>query len=533
MSRHTWRRRAATLTACAVTALGGATAAGSAHADGGPVLQMTAASAQVGLAVPPDGDGQVSWGLDTQGNTIHDLKVTVDITGISSFVDTPDDYCVDGLCTWHFDEVGEHGTGSLVDISPKAGAKLGSTGTAVISGTASDATIKPFDVQVTVGQVGLVVNGIPKVDDAKPGSTITAPVTLANTGSLVSATTDYTFTVSPGLKFAQHFSNCDYGTTDKEVESVGVTLQNAVCHFTTPVEPGKKYQLSTPLQLKVAKSALYEFLDYAPKSTSSTVPNTVRGNAAGALSLVPDGDAPHSGSQHSQWIVNAVNTADLAVTGDKATGKPGTEVTLTATIRNLGPADVYLATNDDQLSLEVDIPKGTTAVKVPSACGPWTPGAGKGEPKLGAPQYLCDLDRPFDAGHSQKLSFTVKVNADAPATTTSDVKPQLAYTGEPPYDTDKSNSTGHFTVTVPGGATSTGGSGSTGGTSGGSTGNSPGTQTGSSAGSTAGAGTEPNGSLASTGSNGTMTIAWTGAAALAAGGAVFAFVRSRRLRARA
>lgn len=533
MSPTTWRRWSAALTACAVTALGGALAAGPAHADAGPTLQLSGNS-QVGLAVPSDNDGQVGWALDTQGHTVHDLHVTVDITGISSFVSTTDDYCVNGLCTWNHDEVDEHGTGGLVDIAPKPDAKLGATGTAVVSATASDATIQSFTVQVTVGKVGLTVGNLKEIDDAKPGSTLTAPLTVSNIGSLVSATTDYTFVVSPGLGFAQHFPNCDYGTT-KDPIGPGITVEDAVCHFTTPVEPGKKYQLSTPLKLKVKKSALFEFFGYTLQSTSSTVPATVKSADAGALSLVPDGNAsPTPDQAGSHWVVNAANTADLAVTGDTATGRPGSEVTLTATVRDLGPASVYLATSDDQLSLLVDIPKGTTTTKVPSSCGPWT-GDGRGEPALGAPQYICELHRPFNAGDSEKLAFTVKVGSNAPATTSGKVRPQLAYGGEPPYDQPTANSTGTFTVHVPGGAVTTGGSGSTGGSS---DGNQPATLTGATSGSSGSAGgtsgnLEPNGSLASTGSQGTLTVAWTGAAALALGGALFAFVRSRKLRARA
>ncbi len=530
MSPNTWRRWGATLTACAVTALGGALAAGPAHADDNPTLQLSG-SPQVGLAVPSDGDGQVGWGLDTQGHTIHDVHVTVDITGISSFVDTTDDYCVSGLCTWNHDEVDGNGTGGLVDVTPKSGAPLGTTGTAVISGTASDATLQSFTVQVTVGKVGLTVGNTKEIDDAKPGSTLTAPVTVSNIGSLTSAATDYTFVVSPGLTFAQHFSNCDYGTT-KDPLGAGITVEDAVCHFTTPVAPGKKYRLSTPLKLKVRKSALFEYVRYTVKSTSSTVPATVKSAGADPVSLVPDGDAsPTPDQQASTWIVNAANTADLAVTGDTATGAPGSEVTLTATVQDLGPASVYLVTSDDQLSLLVDIPEGTTTTKVPAGCGPWT-GDGRGEPALGAPQYICELHRPFNAGDSEKLAFTVKVDSDAPATTSGDVRPQLAYGGLPPYDQPTSNSTGTFTVHVPGGGSgSTGGTGSTGGDS---NGNHSAAQTGATSGSGGtGSNLEPDGSLAHTGSDGTLTVAWTGAAALAVGGGLFTFVRSRRLRAAA
>jgi LPXTG-motif cell wall-anchored protein len=524
------RRTGRAALAAAAAAAAAVVPAARAHAADLPVLQLTA-RAPVALHVPPDPDDQISWGLDTQGHTVHDLHVTVDITGISGFATSSDDSCSAGLCTWDESEVGGNGTGGVLDLQAKKGAALGATGTAVITGTAADATLKSYTVQVTVGSVDLVVGGAPaEVDDAKPGSTISAPLTVADTGSLTSGSTDYTFAISPGLSFAQHFTNCDYGT-GVVTDSAPQAVQTATCHFTAPVEPGKKYTLSTPLKLKVKTSALFEFLDYEAVSTGSSVPRTAADDSGTALALVADGTAPTTGSTHGQWVVNAANTADLAVTGDTATASRGGSATLTATVTNNGPASIDLFTNDDQPSLLVDIPKGTTATAVPKACGPWS-GGGKGEPALGAPQYICDLDRPFDAGHSEKLSFTVKVDADAPATTSGDVTTQLAYGGRLPYDLPTSDSTGHFTVHVPDGSTG-------GGTSGGSgTAGAGGTPTatpaaaqatGTAGGSTSG-GTATTGTLASTGDRGTTLLAWIGGALLAFGGAAFALARVRRTR---
>lgn len=530
MSTRIWRRWAVTLAAAAVTMLGGALTTASAHADSGSAPYLFATS-PVGLAVPDDGEGQVSWGLDSKGSTLQDVHVTVDITGISSFAGSSNDFCVNGLCTFDRGDVGEHGTGGVVDIKAKPTAELGTSGTAVITGTASGETLAPFTVKVTVGAVDLVVNAIEQIDDAKPGSTLTAPVTVANAGSLTAATTDYRFAISRGLSFATHFPNCDYRTSTGGWEQTVAT-----CHLTTPIEPGKKYKLSAPLKLKVKESALHEFLGYAPTATSTTVPATPRTTSTADLSLVPDGSAPPAASapQHGQWAIDAANTADLAVTGDTATAGPGATATLTATVSSLGPASVDSSTYDDQLSLLVDIPEGTTTTRMPASCDPWT-GGGDSGPEPGAPQYMCDLDSPFDSGHTQKLTFTVKVDADAPATTSGSVVTQVASGGALPYDTDKANNTSTLTVKVPGGAaTTTGGSGSTGG------GNQPSAQTGTQAGAASGtAGTTggdapaATGSLASTGGNGTMAVAFTGAAVLALGGAVFAFTRSRRDRARA
>lgn len=529
MSTHIGRRWAAVVAAMAVTLLGGALTTGSAHADDGSAPSLSARTPEA-LAVPDDGDGQVSWGLDSKGSTLHDVHVTVDITGISSFATSRDDYCVNGLCTFDIGDVGANGTGGIVDIAPKPDAKLGSSGTAVITATASGVTIAPFTVKVSVGSVDLTVNRLDEIDKVAPGSTLTEPVTVANTGSLTATTTDYRFAVSPGLSFATHFPNCDYA--DGAAEGWEATV--ATCHFSTPIEPGKKYQLSTPLKLDVKKSALYELFSYKPTATSTGVPATPKSTSDADLTLVPDGSAQGDAAQQGQQSINAANTADIAVTGDTATAKPGETATLTATATNQGPATVDRHTYDDQLTVMVDIPKGTTATQVPDGCVPWDNGTR--DPALGAPQYQCDLDGIFESGQTQKLTFKVKVGADAPAATSGTVVAQLGDLGAPPYDPHLANNKAAFTVKVPGGTStgtgSTGGSGGTGSTAGNQASTQTGTTSGTS-GSTGGDTPAATGSLAHTGSDGTRTIALTSAAALALGGAAFAFARSRKTRARA
>ncbi|WP_202232583.1 hypothetical protein [Actinacidiphila reveromycinica] len=530
MSTHRWRRWAATLAAAAVTLVGGALATGPAHADEGSAPYLFAGT-PVGLAVPDDGDGQVSWGLDSQGATLHDVHVTVDITGISSFATSSDDYCAGGLCTFDRGDVGPSGTGGIVDIRALPGAALGAGGTAVITATAAGVTFAPFTVKVTVGRVDLVVDTLQRIDDAAPGSTLTEPLTVANVGSLTAATTDYRLALSPGLSFATRFPNCDY--TDSTAEGWEATV--ATCHFSRPVEPGRKYRLSTPLTIGVKKSALHEIFSYAPTATSTAVPAAPRSAGAGDLTLVPDGSAPSGGSgRQAQQNIDAANTADIALTGDTATARPGDTATLTATAANRGPATVDRYTFDDELTVMVDIPKGTTATQVPAGCVPWDNGTR--DPALGAPRYQCDLDGVFDSGHTQKLTFKVKVGADAPATTSGTLVAQLADQGALPYDDHLADNKAAFTVKVPGGAST--GTGSTGGAGGGNQGS---TQTGTASGSSGDSGTtgttgggapSATGSLAHTGSNGAIPLALASLAALAVGGAALALTRTRRTRPR-
>lgn len=534
MSHQTWRRWVATAAAWAAVLLGGALAAApAAHADD-PTIHLVVQNTQVGLPQPADPSDapQIGWSLIGPGGaTVKDVDVTLDVSGITSFADlgTP---CQGDTCDWDRGDIGVGGTGGFAEVNAKPDAPLGSTGTAVLSGTASDATITGVTVQVTVGTVGLVVNTLPRTDHAEPGSTLDLPLTVANNGQLVADGVDVELTTTTGLAFAEHFANCDYRTA--RVDSSLPTLTNdAVCHIAAPVEPGKKYRLSAPLGIDVTSSALWERVRYTATPAGSSVPADT--GTGPVLSLVPAGSAPSSGDHRADWMVNADNTADLAAGGDSAHGSPGDKVVLTAVLRDLGPASVDQETSDNQLGVMVDIPPGTTAVKVPQGCDPWATD-GPGRPALGAPRYICQIDRPFSVHQVRELPFTVRIGADARAVTTGRVRATTVYDLGLPFDHNHANDTATLTVRVAGGAPATPGptgnpaSGSSGGPQG-----ATGTATHDSGptGTAADTSSDASGSLASTGGRATMLLTWTGAAALAFGGAVFAFARSRSTRTRA
>ncbi|WP_329368924.1 LPXTG cell wall anchor domain-containing protein [Streptomyces sp. NBC_00669] len=528
-----WRRSAAALTALAVALLGAAAAQAPAHAAEGPTLAFQIQKTSVGVP-QPDNSGdppQISWALapPKSGPTVTNVVVSLDLSGISSFI-TADNGYPDDTVTWKSAELGVGGAGGLVDLHAKPGAALGTTGTAVLSGTADNATITPLTVRVTVGAVGLVVNKPTQVDHAKPGDSLEAPLTIANTGQLPADGADLRVTTTEGLGYAQHFSNCVY--SKQTIDNGYATLNNnAVCHFATTIEPGKKYRLSAPVGIDVTSSALWDLVRF----TVSPKPGTPTGNNVRAdgpvLSLVPDGAAPSGGTNTSDWTIDTDNTADIAAGGDTVSGKPGDTVQVIASMRNKGPATVDIETSDDQLGVMFDVPKGTTVVKIPKACYTWGEG-GPHDQKLGAPKYICWVNPPLRVGATVKMPFTLRIDADAPALATGTVQATTVYDNKLPFDPDVTNNTAAVTVHVKGGATATptssAGATSTGGTSGG---NHLSTQTG--AGSTAGGSSGTSGStgtLASTGGNGTQLLTWLGAAALAFGAAAFALAHSRRTR---
>ncbi|SEG93672.1 hypothetical protein SAMN05216223_12847 [Actinacidiphila yanglinensis] len=528
----TRRRPAAALTACAVALLGAVAVEPSARAATQPTLPLVAVSTDVGLPQPatPDDPPQISWSLAAPGDgtAVTDVDVTLDVSGISSFADDGGQ-CRNDVCEWKTAALGVGGTGGLVELNAKAGVPLGTTGTAVLSGTAQGAALTPVTVKVTVGRVGLVVNDLPPVGHATPGSTLDAGVTVANTGQLPSDGVDLRLTTTEGLGFAQHFSNCVYSrqTIDNGYPSL---TDDALCHIATIVQPGGKYRLSGRIGIDVTPRALWDLVRYTAVPGSGSAPT---GDGSGpVLSLVPDGAAPTGGEDSADWTVDTDNTADLAAGGDTARGRPGDRVVVTASMRSDGPATVDVETSDNQLGVMVDIPHGTTAVKVPGACNPWATD-GPGRPALGAPRYICAVQRPFEANQVVRLPFTLRIDAGAPALATGSVKATTVYDLGLPFDPDHANDTAPLTVHVQGGATTPTPSPSAGGAGvgDGSGGNRPSAQagTGHTPGTDAHA-TGGDGSLATTGNTGTWILTWTGAAALAFGGAAFALARSRRTR---
>ncbi|MEV8394667.1 MULTISPECIES: hypothetical protein [unclassified Streptomyces] len=521
------------------------TSARAAQADR-PVLKFHVARNEVGLPQPAEGDPpQISWGVpgDPGGGTAKDVVVKIDVSGISAFTDVLGSGCPDDVCARPVGDIApDDYEGGLIELRAKPGAALGTTGTARVYATSSNATVIDTTVKVTVGAVDLVVSHLPDTETARPGSTLDAPITVANTGSLTAQGVELRFGTSHELAFAQRFSNCVYGTTDYPSGN-GRQLPEAVCRISTPVEPGKRYRLSTSVGFDVKETALFEFVDYQVTPLGATVPTNAKsgdGNGDGSgpvLALVPDGSAPPGGSltDRSRWIVNAINTADLDVTGDTVTADPGDTVTLAAKIRNDGPASVDLITTDGQISLLVNIPKGTTAVKVPERCR-LSNSDGMGEPDPDAPAYLCWIGSPFRVGKVATLPFVLKVDEDAPATTRGVVRHISEWGAELAFDPNKANNQSFFTVNVTDAA-------GTGDSAGGSGGNEPEPQTtvsataqpNTTAGTTGGAGTAGTagggtGALAQTGSGGTPAIALASASVLAAGAALLVVARRRTAR---
>jgi len=377
----------------------------------------------------------------------------------------------------------------------------------------------------------------PKVDGLKPGGTYdVVPVSFTNTGTAALDKVYLQYSVTRGLSHTELPSNCvryDVGSYDELPEK-----SYAICEFDQTVEPGVVYAPEKALTLNVLDYALHDELrvvvdvdgSLPGDETGRPVPGT-----GPAVKLVEKPDAtpaePGSG-EHEGWddahiSVNAANTADLQLTGNKLSGKVGDTVSLKVTLTNAGPGWVLGEQDNSATKIRVTIPAGTTVTKeAPCAkvrAGVYECGTGQRWLKENAVEY-----RTF------KLRIDKAVTgAKATAKLTGQARP---YDKNPENDsitlpldvTDGSSGNGGGSAGTDGGSSSTGGGSGTSTSGGSGSGGGSTTSGGSSTSGTSGSATTAGGDLASTGSGATLPLAGAAAAAVAVGAGAVMVVRRRR-----
>ncbi|MFH0518404.1 hypothetical protein ACHBTE_14640 [Streptomyces sp. M41] len=388
---------------------------------------------------------------------------------------------------------------------------------------------------------GLVLSEFGPYEGVKPGSSLDVPGSFTNTGTEALDKVWLTYTVSHGLGQGELPSNC---TAWKiwGFDEIPVSTQ-AVCAFDQTVKPGVVYAPDGGLPVKVLNSALYESLmvavtdvDNPPSDEATSGP--VKGTGP-ALKLVERPDAtpaaPGSADEKSnarRVPVQAANTADFQVTGDRLKGRVGETVDLKVKFTNAGPAWVNSGTmGTPSTRVVIKMPAGTKVTKAAGYCN-----------KVSSGTYGCGTSQVWvDEGESQTYTFKLKIEKAVAG-----AKGSAALEGKPrPFDKNKDNDKAGIALEVVGAGGSTGGSGSAGGgsTSGSSTGGSgatggsdstggSSTGGGSSSGGTSTSGsTDSNavsGDLANTGSDAALPLAGAAAAAVGVGAGAVLLMRRRR-----
>ncbi|MEV6073668.1 peptidase [Streptomyces sp. NPDC052069] len=392
------------------------------------------------------------------------------------------------------------------------------------------------------GEPDLGIGNLARITGAEPGKGFGMPFSVLNKGTEEVAKVWVSYAVSPGLRAADSYSNCRYGTVSSHDENPD--SHYAVCAIDQPLKPGVVYVPERPVRLRALDSALYDDVYMTVRGTEPSPsgddggPDPVPGTGA-PLKLVERGPADGAEREkHSEDYavadVTSDNTADYALSGAKVTGKVGDKVTAEVKFTNEGPGWVYLEQGQGAATVDIRIPAGTSVVKPHGFCH-----------KVTASHYRCGTSQSWvDENGGESYPFVLRIDKAVKKAVG-----KVSFSGKArPFDRNAANDTAEIVITAgPGGGSggTSGGSGGSGGSgsggpsgSGGSSttgGSAAGGGTGSSAGSsggstsTGGTGsqTTTGGGLASTGSDSTVPVIGAAAAAVAAGGGIFYAMRRR------
>ncbi|MDL5206243.1 hypothetical protein [Streptomyces sp. ALI-76-A] len=394
--------------AAALTAVGLAAAPASAGDEQSDQLWIQVPYEKTVTVAPAGGSARyrdlpVGLHHDNSDFSVTDGRLTVDASGLAGVAEVawPDNCVPSGataVCSvpevpvqgWGYEEQVKLKVRALSDATSGAQGKI--TYEASAKGGPEGELVAPhnsFDTTVTVGSgPDLGIPRAEKLDGARPGSTVTAPVSaVTNTGNEPANGFTLQLWATYGLDFATKYPQCTY-----TAPGAGTAVTRATCAFDTVVEPGATVELPGPLKLDIARHALYERIDFGVEP------------AGGATDIQTD-------DNNVSWIIEATNKADFEVRGGTVRGKAGTTVPATFTFLNRGPAWVgHLGSGDAAAVVRFHVPEGTRATAVPESC---EPRALTGEPleaRLGAPRYDCYL--PIWVKQNTKADFPFTLTID-------------------------------------------------------------------------------------------------------------------------
>jgi len=356
------------------------------------------------VTVAPDGGTaryrSLALGIyhDNDNFTVTDGRLTVDASGLTGVADvswpdncTPDDAGTVAVC-----DTGDVPTRYSAQVQLKVraatGAAVGAQGAIEYSAVATggpDGTLTAekysAETSVTVASgPDLGISAPQDVTGVAPGTELTVPTTVTNTGN----ETAHGFTVKMwatyGLDVVTRYPQCTYTGPDDGTEYPSMTY--VTCSFDTEVAPGATVGLPAPLKLGVTRHALFDRFDYEVEPGGD----------------VPDLDTSDNGRS---WHITADNTADFAVHGTEVSGAAGDTVTAGFRFVNRGPAWVAnVGSGDPVATIDYYLPPGTTATSVPATCQ----GATSDQP--GIAHYACTL--PHWANPRLKVDFPFQLHID-------------------------------------------------------------------------------------------------------------------------
>jgi hypothetical protein len=261
--------------------------------------------------------------------------------------------------------------------------------------------------------VDMVIAGI---DDMllKPGQSAPVPVAVKNEGDASADGTVLIIGAMPYIETPNPYSNCE---RFEDFEAL-------YCFFDSPLPPGEVFTIdpSTPLTVTVAADAPgpYDYSAFVGVGPVSSVEEDFAAKVAKKkgpeLKLVPLVSAAaeelNDFDNFTDFEVTVPRTvADSAAVGATIAGAVGDTRTIEVGIRNNGPADTLMASQEWALSAYVVLPEDVEPLKVDDNCVPTGDNGPEWESfgKVDGSDYVCYPAGPVDKGATTGFAFTVKI----------------------------------------------------------------------------------------------------------------------------
>jgi LPXTG-motif cell wall-anchored protein len=372
------------------------------------------------------------------------------------------------VCQDPFDvEVGEFGLGGLFDvvITAAPGATAGAEGTLKLTLSAPGVESVSTQARVRVGEgVDLAASGDPAEVSAAPGAAFDAPLRLRNAGETVAEGAAAVFFGDYGVEARTRHSNCTYE---------GDYLRT--CTFDQDLAAGSEHAASVAARLRPDTYAPgHEALEtiWMTPAEFEDFTEFLKGNGFSVgepgdgpeLALTEQGGAqarkvqadkdPFNNSTYVDITVTGKNGVDLEAVGASFDGAAGSVHETELGVANNGPAVLDGSRSGESITrVIVDVPAGTSAVKVSADCAPFTgedpdweqPG------KPGARKYQCETGIFLAPGEELVYPFAFRIDeviADAAGAITANAACECPTFTQ---DLDPSNDTAKILVNASGG----------------------------------------------------------------------------------
>ncbi|MFF4878704.1 LPXTG cell wall anchor domain-containing protein [Micromonospora sp. NPDC000668] len=264
---------------------------------------------------------------------------------------------------------------TTLTFRPETAAKVGDEGEVSVKVTSRDQTFTKTSKVTISEKVALEVGPI-TTKKAKPGDTVTNPLTVRNTGDNAITGVDLFFFYEAMFTVPKRYDNCEYGSFA------------AYCHFDATLDPKQEYVLSEELPLRLRPEVPAPGVAGASFTWSTPIDgrdnlDMVRATkptrgTQGTLGLVrkPAGlraqgaqteDSFFLDTQHVILTVEGTNRSDVSAVGGEVRAAVGSTVTAKLGVKNLGPAYASGIT-EPAATVTFTPPTGTTVTTVPAGC---------------------------------------------------------------------------------------------------------------------------------------------------------------------